>query len=243
MPKADASRRSSAAGSPVSARLSPTVWALVAVILGGFFVGYIYVTKVAWPDMKAEESVLPKKARLERDFEATRSDGEKVSLGQLQGKVMIVAPLRVGGDDTGRRLVTGMKKLADIFAGDDRVYLINIAVDPKTDTPEKLAAFAKELGADRPHWWFLSGDEEQSRAYMIKMLQFLPVHKKKPELQRGPDDTLAWDARLVLVDQGGHVRRYRDPYDLLLADPDLQAEALKLVEKDVRRILDEKAGK
>ena len=212
-------------------------------IVGGFFVGYIYITKVAWPDLRAEESVLPKKARLERDFEATRSDGQKVSLGQLQGKVMIVAPLRIGGADTGRQLVNGMRKLADIFADDERVYLINIAVDPVNDTPEKLAAFAKELGADRPRWWFLSGREDESRSYLIKMLQFLPVHKKKPELQQGPDDTLAWDARIVLVDQGGHVRRYRDPYDLLLPDPDLRTDALKLLEKDVRRILEEKAGK
>lgn len=42
--------------------------------------------------------------------------------------------------------------------GED-VHLISVSVDPATDTPERLAAFAESYDA-KPGWYFLTGDED-----------------------------------------------------------------------------------
>lgn len=43
--------------------------------------------------------------------------------------------------------------------GDHKMRLISVSIDPDTDTPEKLAALAEELGAG-PRWRFVTGQRK-----------------------------------------------------------------------------------
>jgi protein SCO1 len=42
-----------------------------------------------------------------------------------------------------------------------RVHLVSVSFDPLTDTPPVLKKHAKELGADRTRWTFLTGDRDE----------------------------------------------------------------------------------
>ncbi|MBI5053874.1 MAG: SCO family protein [Chloroflexi bacterium] len=42
-----------------------------------------------------------------------------------------------------------------------RIRLLTISLDPAYDTPQVLKEFALRSGADRPRWWFVTGDESQ----------------------------------------------------------------------------------
>lgn len=54
--------------------------------------------------------------------------------------------------------------------GDD-VILVSITVDPEHDTPEKLHAYAKRIGAKRG-WYFLTGSRAQVDAVLRKVGQY-----------------------------------------------------------------------
>lgn len=52
--------------------------------------------------------------------------------------------------------------------GDDRMRLVSVSIDPVTDTPEKMAALADELGAG-PRWRFVTGAPAQMDAALRSM--------------------------------------------------------------------------
>ena len=89
------------------------------------------------------------------------------------------------------------------------VHLVSFSVDPAFDSPEVLAAYAKEHGADPARWTFLTGDPEAIRAAVVTGLKIAaqPV---------GPDQDLAsvfHGSHFVLVDAEGRVRGYYDSAD------------------------------
>lgn len=52
------------------------------------------------------------------------------------------------------------------------LVLVSITVDPQSDTPEKLRAYAKNLKA-RPGWYFLTGSQENVEHALRKLGQFV----------------------------------------------------------------------
>jgi protein SCO1/2 len=87
----------------------------------------------------------------------------------------------------------------------DRVELLTITVDPTTDTPEVLAAYAEELGADLDNWRFLTGDEAAIEGLVVDGFQ-LAVGEK---LEKSPGVyDIAHSQKLALVDRFGQVRGY-----------------------------------
>ena len=114
-------------------------------------------------------------------------------------------------------------KMADVQARVKKdgldVNLVSFTVDPAYDTPERLAAYAKEHGADPGRWHFLTGDPEAIRTAVVEGLKIAaqPI---------GPDDDLAsvfHGSHFVLVDGEGRIRGYYDSADAdatdrLLAD-------------------------
>jgi protein SCO1/2 len=48
--------------------------------------------------------------------------------------------------------------------GEDSFAVVTIGFDVRNDTPERMRAFARAQGIDRPNWRFLSGDDETVEA-------------------------------------------------------------------------------
>lgn len=89
--------------------------------------------------------------------------GHRLSLADLRGKVLAVSFVFTTCSDT-CPIVTA--KLVDIkrrlgSESGRRVHFVSISVDPLTDTPERLRAYATKFNADTPGWSFLTGTPAQ----------------------------------------------------------------------------------
>lgn len=96
------------------------------------------------------------------DFSLVDQRGAAVRLSELRGRVVVVTFIytRCPLPDYCPRMVTNLAAVRDRFRarlGED-VTLLTVTFDPQYDTPERLAAYARQHNADVPGWHFLTGD-------------------------------------------------------------------------------------
>jgi protein SCO1 len=97
----------------------------------------------------------------------------------------------------------------------DRVELVTVTVDPKTDTPEVLANYADELGADLANWRFLTGDQADIEDFVVGGFK-LAVGERQDKAPGVYD--IAHSTKLALVDRFGNIRGYYSIDDEGLAE-------------------------
>jgi len=97
----------------------------------------------------------------------TDRNGKKVELKELKGNVLVMVMFYTSCKIACPRLVADMRNIEKQVAQEDRgkVKFILISIDPETDTPERLKAFAKENLMDSDQWVFLRGSEEDTREF------------------------------------------------------------------------------
>jgi len=143
-------------------------------------------------------------------FELVAQDGEEVTLESLRGHPFVVAAIFTTCYGPCPRITSRMRTLQDELAGTD-VRLVSISVDPETDTPEVLRAYAESYGADPERWLFLTGQEEQIYGLLRDGL-WLGVERAAPdEAVIGMQVTHA--TKLVAVDRHGRRRGWYDGED------------------------------
>ena len=97
----------------------------------------------------------------------TTQNGNDIELKQLRGKVLVMVMIYTSCKAACPRLVADMrnieKKIPKEFQ--DKVQYILVSIDPETDTPERLKAFAIENQMNNDQWMFLRSNEEQTREF------------------------------------------------------------------------------
>lgn len=105
---------------------------------------------------------------------------------------------------------TVTKAMADLRGRFDRlgleIEMVSFTVDPARDTPEVLAAYAVESGADNPRWRFVTGKPDDVVA-LVRHGFYLGVGPAKPT---GVDNMydISHSSQLALVDGEGNVRGF-----------------------------------
>jgi protein SCO1/2 len=93
------------------------------------------------------------------EFTLTATDGGRLSLGDLRGKVVAVTFIYATCADSCPLLTDKMvgmqKRLGRDFGS--KVRFVSITVDPERDTPQILAQYARNHGVDPAGWAFLTG--------------------------------------------------------------------------------------
>lgn len=88
----------------------------------------------------------------------------------LQGKIVIINSFFATCKDScpimTRNFARIQESLGDRIGKD--VYLLSLTVDPETDTPERLRAYAEQMKA-RPGWLFLTGTRENVNYALRKL--------------------------------------------------------------------------
>jgi len=94
-------------------------------------------------------------------------EGNEIELKDLRGKTLVMVMIYTTCKAACPRLVADMrnieKQIPKKYNKDLRYVLISI--DPETDTPKKLKAFAKENLMDDEHWIFLQGTKTSVREF------------------------------------------------------------------------------
>ncbi len=172
----------------------PLVWIAVLTFLILPFVLRNYMRRIPMPPPVLGQ--LP-------SFELTDHNGKPFGLKNLQGQVTVVAFFFSRCSGICPPLMRHMKMLQDKFIFQKiGVRLLAITVDPDYDTPKRLRAYAKKLGADLRSWTFLTGPIEKIRRLALKGFHVaVGTPKKKASFL-----DITHTSKLILVDQKGQVR-------------------------------------
>jgi len=97
----------------------------------------------------------------------TSQNGEEIELKDLQGKVVVMVMIYTTCKAACPRLVADMRNIEKQVPDEkkDDVQYVFVSIDPETDTPERLKAFAKENEMDNEKWLFLRGTEGDTREF------------------------------------------------------------------------------
>jgi protein SCO1/2 len=104
-------------------------------------------------------------------FASTWTDqrGQPITLGDLAGRVQVVAMAYTRCSVACPALIARMKRLEAAVPPERRggLGLVLVSMDPDHDTPDRLAAFAKDLRLDPERWTVLTGAPEDVRALSV----------------------------------------------------------------------------
>lgn len=135
-------------------------------------------------------------------FRLTDQMGAEFSSEALAGKIYVADFIFTSCAGICPVMTGEMARLYRDFEDDDRVRFVSISVDPDTDTPERLAEFGAQYGADPARWKFLTGPMTEIEP--LARNQFLLGFGGEP-IQHSP--------RFVLVDGQGDIRGFFDGTD------------------------------
>lgn len=161
------------------------------------------------------------------DFSLTDANGATVRRGDLIGKVWIASFLFTRCGEACPLLMHHEVRLQGELPMRDDLQLVSFSVDPDWDTPKVLTEYARSFGADRSHWFFLTGDKKQ--VYHLSIDGFRLAAQEGDPAKEMP---ILHSTKLVLVDRHGAIRGYYDSTD--------DSEMQKLV-RDARQVLAERS--
>lgn len=159
------------------------------------------------------EPGLPQLGKLAH-FELTDTDGTRFGLDQLRGKIWIADFIFTSCAGTCPVLSENMRALHRELAERPDVRFVSVSVDPDTDTPEVLGAYAKRYSADTTRWHFLTGPEAAIQDLAVNGFKVGSV-----------DDPIVHSNRFVLVDGDANIRGYylgTEPEDVARLNMDLE---------------------
>lgn len=128
-------------------------------------------------DTVGDQTIQSEKISTEQDFSDmsiynlpshwTTQDGNDIELKELQGKVVAMVMIYTSCKAACPRLIADMRNIEKQIPNDkkNKVQYVFVSIDPETDTPERLKAFAKENLMEDEKWLFLRGTEENTREF------------------------------------------------------------------------------
>ncbi|WP_237275427.1 SCO family protein [Tenacibaculum ovolyticum] len=94
-------------------------------------------------------------------------EGNSIVLKDLRGKTLVMVMIYTTCKAACPRLVADMRNIEKQVPKEynNNLRYVLVSIDPETDTPEKLKAFAKENLMDGEHWTFLQGTKTSVREF------------------------------------------------------------------------------
>lgn len=116
---------------------------------------------------KGEGESIPEMSIYNLPSNWTNQNGEQIELKSLQGKVVVMVMIYTTCKAACPRLVADMRNIEKQVPDNkkDDVQYVFVSIDPETDTPERLKAFAKENEMEDDKWLFLRGTESDTREF------------------------------------------------------------------------------
>lgn len=94
-----------------------------------------------------------------------------------------------------------LKAVRDSLGGDNEdIAYVSFTIDPEKDTPEKLREYRKEHEFTGENWYFLTGDQEETKELALEGFQILAQEDKT-----APGGFLH-SSNFVLIDKNRHIR-------------------------------------
>jgi protein SCO1/2 len=188
--------------------LHRTLWILLILVMVGMLG---YSIRQSWNKVQQIAATTLPTYGVVGDFSLTEASGRPFTAQDLLGKVWVADFIFTTCPGPCPILSQRMQQLQHALNKTDNVKLVSFTVDPETDTPPVLLAYAHKYFADPQKWFFLTGTDAQMQQLAEKTFS-LPR-------TRNPDDQVAkvgrflHSTRFVLVDTKGVIRGYYDSLD------------------------------
>jgi protein SCO1 len=143
------------------------------------------------------------------DFALTNQDNQNVSLASLRGDVWIADVIFTRCAGQCPVMSAHMQEIQDALPAGSPVKLVSFTTDAEFDTPAVLKKYAGRFSARDGQWLFLTGNKDALRAAAVKGLK-LSVVDKPPGQKEDANDIFIHSAKMVVIDQTGHIRGYFD---------------------------------
>jgi len=147
-----------------------------------------------------EEQAEEQKLQIIRDapnFSYTNYDGQTVSRDSLLGIIYVVDFFFTNCPSICPVMTSQLVRVQEAYKMDNLVKIVSFSVDPESDTPEQLAAYADKYGLKDYKWMMLRG--EQDSIFQTAEEGFLTTATVVNGL-------IDHSARVSLVDPDGRVR-------------------------------------
>lgn len=141
-------------------------------------------------------------------FSFTDETGAAFTDQRLRGKVWLADFFFTSCPDICPVLSAHMAEIQAHYRDRSDFELVSFSVDPVTDTPPVLQAYATKVGGTPGRWHFLTGPLGDIRTVVID--GFKQAIDARPGDATDPA-TILHGARFVLVDRVGHIRAWTDP--------------------------------
>ncbi|CAL1521330.1 SCO family protein [Chitinophaga sp. MM2321] len=142
------------------------------------------------------------------DFEMTNQLGQKVSLSNLEGKVLLVDFFFTSCPSICPTLTKNLRKVQSAYVKNDTLLqILSFSVDPVRDSVDKLRKYGYEYQVNPDNWWLLTGDKK--KIYDLARNDFFV---SVTEGDGGPDDFIHTE-KLVLIDKDRNIRGYYNGLD------------------------------
>lgn len=136
------------------------------------------------------------------EFQLTAEDGSAFTRAQLDGRIWIADFIFTNCTGPCPMMTTKMYGVEVRLRDLPDLRLVSFTVDPKRDTPEVLAKYAKVHHADPARWRFLTGDPAALSALSRDAFKLFSY-----------DESLTHSTRFVLVDRKARIRGYYSTSD------------------------------
>jgi cytochrome oxidase Cu insertion factor (SCO1/SenC/PrrC family) len=154
------------------------------------------------------------------DFRLFNQEGKEVTRDDLSRKIWVAGFIFTRCRSICPTVSATMAELSKALPKD--VMLVSFSVDPKFDTPEVLAKYANNCGADSSRWWFLTGERDQ--IYKISRDGFQLAVEENAGADEG--DLVTHSSRVIIVDRTGVARQ-----SFVSLDPSTVDRVVRAVEK------------
>lgn len=129
------------------------------------------------------------------DVPAVERSGRKLTTADLRGRFTVMDLIFTNCGGPCPRLTAQMVRLQEALPKDDDLRLVSFTVDPERDTPEVLAKYAKDFGADPERWWFLRVEGADLRRIVGHAFHLMPE-----------EDLFVHSNHFLLLDPEGRLR-------------------------------------
>ncbi|CAN5602065.1 SCO family protein [soil metagenome] len=142
-------------------------------------------------------------------FSLIGADGQTTTDAVAKDKISVVDFFFTTCTTICPRMSNNMMKVQYEYRTDPDVISLSFSVDPDTDTPTALSAYAKQHKATPGKWYFLTGDKKQ--IYDLARNSYFVTAMAG---DGGPDDFIHSE-QFVLIDKEKRIRGFYDGTDVM----------------------------
>src|SRR5690349_19783274 len=158
------------------------------------------------------------------DFELLNQDGNKRSLQELKGQIIIANFFFTHCPVVCPKMTGNLNRINRQFQEIKGIHIISISIDPERDSVAQSKNYAHRFSIDTQKWDLLTGNKKE--IYRLARNSFRVV---AADGDGGPDDFIHSD-KLILIDRIGRIRGFYDGID---------EGAIDNLSKDIKKLKDE----